>query len=390
MVASRMAEVEFSGTIKYSEMVKKLRAKLKTEGKPDDVISLTLGEPDFGTPQHIIDAAIKALNDKFTHYTSSYGIPELREAIAEKSWFENRIPCEKKNVMVTPTKLAIFSTIMALVDKGDEVMVPDPCWVSYLPCINLAQGKPILIPTVEDENFAVTTDRVSDLITEKTKMIILNSPSNPTGNVATLNELKGIADLAADHDILVLTDEIYEKIIFEGTHYSIASQPSMFDRTITVNGFSKSYAMTGWRLGWVVAPVPLLNEIAKIQQHSLTCATSFAQFGGLAALKGDQKCVSDMVDEFKARVELAVNELNSIEGIHTASPHGAFYVFFGYDIDKPSADLVELLIENAHVSFTPGIEFGPSGEGYIRMSCATSKEKIKEAVSRVGDVIKKL
>jgi aspartate aminotransferase len=371
-------------------MVKKLRARLKDEGKPDDVISLTLGEPDFSTPQHISDAAIKALNDKFTHYTSSYGIPELREAIAEKTWFENKIPCENKNIMVTPTKLGIFSTIMALVDKDDEVLVPDPCWVSYIPCIKLAQGKPVLIPTVEDENFAVTPERVIDLIKPKTKLIILNSPSNPTGNVATLEELKGIADLAADNDTLVLTDEIYEKIIYEGTHHSIASLPGMFDRTVTVNGFSKSYAMTGWRLGWIVAPKPLLNEIAKIQQHSLTCATSFAQYGGLAALKGDQKCIEEMVNEFKARVELAVNELNAIDGIHTASPHGAFYVFFGYDIDKPSADLVELFIDKAHVSFTPGSEFGPSGEKHIRMSCAISQEKIKEAIRRIGKVIEEL
>jgi len=390
MKASRMAEVEFSGTIKYGEMVKKLRARLKAEGKPDDVISLTLGEPDFSTPHHISEAAIKALNDDFTHYTSSYGIPELREAVAEKSRPENQIPCEFEHVMITPTKLAIFAAIMSLVGEGDEVLVPDPCWVSYIPCINLAQGKPVFIPTCADDNFAVTPERVNELITPKTKMIILNSPSNPTGNVAKLEEVKGIADLANDHDILVLTDEIYEKIIYEGTHHSIASLPDMFDRTITVNGFSKSYAMTGWRLGWVVAPKSLLNELAKIQQHSLTCATSFAQFGGVAALKGDQKCVEEMVDEFRARVKLAVNELNAIEGVHTTNPHGAFYVFFGYDIDMPSADLVELLIEKAHVSFTPGSVFGPSGESFIRMSCAKSQDKIHEALKRVAVVINDL
>lgn len=390
MVAARMTDVQFSGTIKYSEKVRKLRARLLAEGKSDDIISLTLGEPDFATPQHIIDAAAQALDDKYTHYTSPYGIPELRDAIADKSQDENKIPCERKNVIVTPAKHAIFSTIMSLVDEGDEVMLPDPCWVSYVPCINLVGAKPVFIKTEEADRFAVTPEKVSEAITPHTKMIILNSPSNPTGNVAKLDELKGIADLAIDHDMLVLSDEIYEKVIFEGEHHSIAALPNMFERTITVNGFSKSYAMTGWRLGWAVAPRPLLNELAKIQQHSITCCTSFAQYGGVAALKGDQQCILEMVEQFKARRDLAVEGLNKIEGIHCTSAPGAFYVFFGLDFNISSQEFVEELIEHAHLALTPGSVFGPSGEGYVRMSCAASQDTLGRGIERIEDVVAKL
>ncbi|MCK5559587.1 MAG: pyridoxal phosphate-dependent aminotransferase [Thermoplasmata archaeon] len=390
MVAARMTDVEFSGTIKYNEKVKILRVKLQAEGKPDDIISLTLGEPDFATPQHIIDAAVQALNAKYTHYTSPYGIPELRDAIAAKSQDENKIHCERKNVMVTPTKHAIFSAIMSLVDEGDEVMLPDPCWVSYVPCLNLVGAKPIFIKTDEANGFAVLPDKVNEAITPKTKMIILNSPSNPTGNVAKLDELKCIADLAIDHDLLVLADEIYEKIIFEGEHHSIAALPNMFERTITVNGFSKSYAMTGWRLGWAVAPEPLLNELAKIQQHSITCCTSFAQHGGVTALKGDQQCILEMVEQFKARRDLAVEGLNKIEGVHCTSPQGAFYVFFGLDLNMSSEEFVELLIEHAHMALTPGSLFGPSGEGFVRMSCAASQDTLGEGIERIAGVIDEL
>lgn len=385
-----MANVERSGTIKYSEKVKQLRAKLQSEGKPDDIISLTLGEPDFATPQHIIDGAIQALNNKFTHYTSPFGIPELREAIAAKSQTENKIACELENVMVTPTKHAIFSAIMSLVDEGDEVLIPDPCWVSYVPVIKLVGAKPVFVRTVESDRFSVLPDKVRDVITPNSKMIILNSPSNPTGNVAKHDELKGIADIAIDHNLLVLSDEIYENIIFEGAHHSIGSFPDMFERTITVNGFSKSYAMTGWRLGWVVAPLPLLNELAKIQQHSITCCTSFAQYGGVTALKGDQQCIHNMVEELKARRDLAVEELTKIDGIHCTAPHGAFYVFFRLELDKTSEEFVEFLIEHEHLALTPGSVFGPSGEGYVRMSCAASQDTIREGIERIEAAVDKL
>lgn len=377
MFTERMSRIAPSGTMVTGDLVE----RLKREGV--DVISFALGEPDFDTPKHIVDAAIKALNEGFTHYTPTAGIPELREAIADKSRKENNIPCDASNVMVTPTKLGIFASILALAEKDDEVIVPDPGFVSYFQIVNFASAKTVGVKISRDNDFRLLPEDLAEAITSKTRIIILNSPSNPTGGVATKEDLKGIADLAQDHNIHILTDEIYEKIIYDGEHHSIASFDNMFERTVTLNGFSKSYAMTGWRLGWVLASEEIIKQIQKIQQHSISCATSFAQKGGVAALKGTQEPVKEMVSEFKKRRDLIVEGINSIPGLSCPKPKGAFYAFTKFDHDMSSVDFAKMLIEKAHVAVTPGSAFGQYGEGFVRFSYATSQEKIKEGLKRI-------
>lgn len=384
MFADRMNRIGPSGTMATGDLVE----KLKMGGI--DIISFALGEPDFATPKHIINAAIQALNQGFTHYTPTPGIPELREAIAEKSLKENKIPCAASNVIVTPTKLGIFASLLALTGEGDEVILPDPGFVSYFQVINFSGAKAVGIRLSQDNNFRLLPEDVAEAITPKTKVMILNSPSNPTGSVATMDDLKGIAELAVDHDVYVITDEIYEKIIYEGEHYSIASFDNMFERTVTLNGFSKSYAMTGWRLGWILAPEEIGREIQKIQQHSISCAVSFAQKGGLAALKGTQEPIKKMVAEFKARRDLMLEGINSISKLRCPKPQGAFYAFTEFDHDMSSVEFAKLLIEKAHVAVTPGSAFGRCGEGFIRFSYAASRENIIEGLGRIEKTLAEL
>lgn len=383
MFAERMSRISESGTVRISNIV----GKLRSEGK--DIVSFALGEPDFPTPRHIVEAASRALNEGFTHYTPSNGIPELREAIAEKMQKENCVNCAPANVMVTPAKQAIFMTIMALVDEGDEVIIPDPAWVSYVPIVNFAGGKPVFVQTSGDD-FSLKAEDVADRVTERTKMIIVNSPSNPTGGLMDRNGLELLADLATDRKLIVLSDEIYEKIIYEGTHHSIASFDGMFERTVTINGFSKAYAMTGWRLGYMVADKPVLDQVGKLQQQSITCAASFAQKAGVAALKGGDDCVRKMVDEFRARRDLLVKRLNSIKGFRCGTPKGAFYTFPSFDFKMSSSEFTEHLLKEAQVSVTPGIEFGPSGEGHVRFSYAASRENIEKGMDRIARAVETL
>ena len=379
-----MQRVAESGTVRMGNMEREMKAKgIK-------VISFALGEPDFDTPQHIKDAAIESLRAGFTHYTASKGIVELRQAIAEKSIRENGIDCTPDEVIVTPTKLGIYESMMAFVEEGDEVVVPDPGWVSYVPMVNLAGGKAVNVKLKEEQDFRMTPELVHEAITPRTKMILLNSPSNPTGTVMTGADFKGIAELARDHNLLVLTDEIYEKLVYEGKHVSIAALDGMYERTITLNGFSKSYAMTGWRIGWLVAHKDLLKPIDKVQQHSLTCCTSFAQKGALAALRGPQKCVEDMFNEFRKRRDYMVQRVNSTGLFECRKPSGAFYVFPRYHLKTPSLELAEKLLSTAHVGMTPGSAFGDGGEGFLRMSYANSMENLKKGMDAIEEAMRKL
>lgn len=381
MFADRMSRMGPSGTLVTQDLVEKLK------GEGIDIISFALGEPDFDTPKHIVDAAKEALTSGFTHYTCSDGILELREAIAKKSKIENKIPCDASNVIVTPTKLGIFASVMALTQKGDEVILADPGFVSNFQIINFSGAKPVNVRTIMESDFRLLTEDVANAITPRTKVIMLNSPANPTGCVAKEEDIKGISDLAADYGIYVISDEIYEKIIYEGEHYSIASIDNMFERTVTLNGFSKSYAMTGWRLGWIVASEEIVKAIKKIQQHSISCCVSFAQKGGVAALAGPQDPVREMVAEFKARRDLIVDSINSISNLECKKPNGAFYVFAKFDYDLSSLDFAKFLIEKAHVAVTPGSAFGSGGEGYVRFSYATSRENIKEGLKRIESAL---
>jgi len=378
MIADRIARVRESGTMKMKE----LAGQKKAEGKK--ILSFTVGEPDFDTPKNIVEAAKKALDEGKTRYLNAAGLPELREAIAKTSKENNAIPCDASNVLVAPTKHAMFETIMATVNEGEEVIMPDPAWVSYEPATALAGGRAVPVTTTAEDEWRVLPEAVAELITPKTKMILLNSPSNPCGSIAKKEDIKGIADLAKDHDLVVLSDEVYEKIVFDGhKHYSIAAEPDMFERTVTISGFSKTYAMTGWRMGWLVAPKPLFNAINKIQQHSITHCTTFAQYGALAGLVESQEPVKMMVNEFRERRDLVMKLIGEIPQLHCDVPKGAFYVFPKFDSTMNSEQMALYLMDKAEVAMTGGSAFGAAGEGHLRLSYATSKENIATGLERV-------
>ncbi|NLX47312.1 MAG: pyridoxal phosphate-dependent aminotransferase [Euryarchaeota archaeon] len=381
MFAKRMGSVPESGTVKIANLV----SKLKGEGV--DIISFSMGEPDFHTPENIKEACVRSLSNDFTYYTPSAGIPELRKAVAERCRQLNGIPCEASNVLVTPTKQAIFMTMLAMVDDGDEVIVPDLAWGTFEACARLAGGKVRYANLSADNGFRMTPDLVSERISKRTKMIVLNSPSNPCGSVLTRDDVQGIADLAVDHDLYVLADEIYNQLVFEGEHTSISSLDGMFDRTITVDGFSKSYAMTGWRAGWAVAPKPIFKELNKLQTQSITCVTSFVQEACLEALRGPQASVSMMKEEFRARRDLVRSLMDDIPSLDCPLPSGAFYMMPSYDLDMSSEDMASYLLKEAHVAVTPGSAFGPAGEGRFRLSYAASRENIKEGMARIKDAL---
>ncbi|MFZ3167745.1 MAG: pyridoxal phosphate-dependent aminotransferase [Candidatus Methanoperedens sp.] len=379
MTAKRLQNITESATLRISN----LASELKSQGK--DIISFSLGEPDFTTPSHIIDAAKASLERGETHYTPSSGIPELRKAIAEKLKKENKIETKLGNIIVTPgAKQAIFEVILSVLREGDEAILFDPAWVSYDPCIQLAGARTVWAPTSRNNGFS--PENISEYITKKTKLIVINSPCNPTGSVYSKETLKEIADISIDKNIFVLSDEIYEKIIYDREHISIASLDGMQDLTITVNGFSKAYAMTGWRLGYVNAPKEVYEQMLKLHSHSVSQATSFVQYAGITALQGDQAPVAAMVREFRARRDLLVRGLNKI-GIKCAMPDGAFYAFADVSEYGTGEKVAELLLNKAFVATTPGSAFGEAGNDFIRISYATSQERIKEALRRMEAVL---
>jgi len=375
--AKRLSGVPASGTVALSNLV----SQMKSMGI--DIVSFSMGEPDFVTPENIIEACKESLDKGFTHYTPSAGIPELRKAIAAKAFSDNRIPCTAKNVLVTPCKHAIFMSALAFLDPGDEVILPDPSWVSYEACIKLAGAKPVYIPTKFDDNFIIDPSHISAAITPKTKMIILNSPSNPTGSVIPCETIKDISRIAIEHNLTVLSDEIYESIIYEGKHHSMAALPEMFERTITISGLSKTYAMTGWRLGWAIASEKSIKELDKLQTHSISCCVSFTQPAAVEAITGPQKEKDNMVKEFRKRRDLAVDLIRDIKGLDVNVPKGAFYLFPKYDSKVKSEVLCTKMLEEAHVAVTPGSAFGPCGEGFFRLSYAASEDQIREGMSRI-------
>ena len=384
MVSKRLQEIPASGTIAISNLV----SQMKADGV--DIVSFSMGEPDFTTPDNVIEACCNSLHNGFTHYTPSTGIPALRKAVADQARRDDKVPCDASNVLITPCKQAIFMTALAYIDPGDEVILADPSWVSYEACIRLAGGKPVYIPTKFEDNFVLDPALIEAAITPKTKMIVLNTPSNPTGAVIPRDVLKQIADIAMARGIKVLADEIYSSIIYEGEHTSIASFPGMFDNTIIVSGLSKSFAMTGWRLGWAIAPEEDIKNINKLQSHSISCAVSFVQEAAVEAITGPQQSKYDMVKQFKVRRDLAYDLITDIPGIECNVPKGAFYLFPKYNRDIPSAKLAETLLKEGHVAVTPGTAFGPGGEGFFRVSYATSEDQIREGISRIKNTISKL
>ncbi|MFZ1127799.1 pyridoxal phosphate-dependent aminotransferase [Methanoregula sp.] len=373
-LSEKVAGIAPSATIEISNKAK----KMQREGI--DVISLSIGEPDFDTPKHIRDACIDALNRGETHYAPSNGIPELLTAISDKIAKENKFPCKPDQVIVTcGAKDAIYEGMEAALNPGDEVLLLTPAWVSYEPCVQMANGK-IVKHAVNQKTFQLD-DSILERVNARTKMIVVNSPSNPSGAVFDAKSMKLVADLCEDHDIYAMSDEIYEKLVYGKEHISLASIGDMAQRTITINGFSKAYAMTGWRLGYAAAPLAIIKEMSKVQQHSVSQATTFAMWGAVAALKGDQQCVGEMRREFDCRRKYMIAELNRM-GYGTAPADGAFYAFVKVDGDDMA--IAARWLEEGHVAVTPGSSF--DAPGWIRLSYAASLDRLKEAMGRIERV----
>jgi len=367
------------------------RAKL-LEKKGKDIIHLEIGEPDFDTPNNIKDAAIKALKEGYTHYGPSAGLPEVREVIAQYVSKTRKINAKPEQVVVTPgAKPIMFFSILALANEGDEVIYPNPGFPIYESVINFVGAKAVPIKLREENDFRLDTDELKKLVTDKTKMIIINSPQNPTGGVLTKDDLKVIAEIALSKDIMVLADEIYSRTLYDGEHHSISSFPGMQEKTIILDGMSKTYAMTGWRLGYGVMREDLAVLIAKLQTNSNSCTASFTQRAGIECLTGPQDEAEKMVAEFKKRRDVIVKGLNSIPKISCKTPQGAFYVFpnikqTGWNSKK----LADHLLENAGVAVLSGTSFGEYGEGYIRISYANSVENIKKGLERIEQALSKI
>lgn len=371
---------------------------LAMRSRGTDVISFGAGEPDFDTPDHIKEAAIRAIGDGFTKYTPVGGIDELKDAIIEKFRRDNELSYERSEILVScGGKHGLYNLAQALFEPGDEVIIPGPFWVSYPPIVELAGAVPVIVETSETEGFRLSPERLLEVITPRTKALILNTPSNPTGAAYERRELEELANVVLKNGIYVVSDEIYEKIVFDGFRpTSIASlNREMKGRTVIVHGVSKTYAMTGWRIGFTAGPADLIKAMAAIQSQSTSNPTSIAQKAAAIALAGPQEPVAEMVKVFQERRDLMVNRLNAIEGVSCFKPHGAFYVFpnFSSWIDRAyrtrrvsgSVGLADYLLSEAHVALVPGLSFG--AEGHERLSFATSTQNIREGLDRIEEAL---
>ncbi len=384
-LARRMSRL---GTETAFEVLNKARA-LERQGK--SIIHLEIGEPDFDTPANVVEAAVDALHKGWTHYSPSAGLPELRQTIADYVSRTRSIKVLPEEVVVVPGgKPIIFFTMLALIDEGDEVVYPNPGFPIYESMIHYVGGHAVPIQLREDRDFSLEVNELAALITERTKLIILNSPHNPTGGVMQRKDVEQLAKVIGDRNILVLSDEIYSRLLFEGEHFSIVSVPGMQERTILLDGFSKTYAMTGWRMGYGIMRPDLAAHITRLMTNSNSCTASFTQIAGIEALRGDQSSVDHMCAEFKRRRDVFVAGLNKIKGFSCRLPKGAFYVF--PNITKTgwkSKPLADALLEQAGVAALSGTAFGDFGEGYLRFSVANSLENLQQALDRVDQWTKK-
>lgn len=378
-IADRMNRL---GTESAFDVLAKAK-QLEAQGKK--IIHLEIGQPDFPTPINICEAAFRAMKDGYTGYSPAAGLLELREVVAEHISTTRGIEVHPDEVVVTPgAKPIIFFTLLALVNEGDEVIYPDPGFPTYESVINFIGAKGIPLPLREEVDFRFHIDDLVDLISERTRLLILNSPQNPTGGLLQKEELEAIAKLANQHDFYVLSDEIYSHILYEGNHESIIGFPGMKARTILLDGHSKTYSMTGWRLGYGVVPKPLVEKIVRLMINSNSCTCSFTQMAGIEALKGSQDFVEQMVAEFKRRRDAVVDGLNAIAGITCLKPKGAFYVFPNVkQIPLSCEALADYLLEEAGVALVAGTAFGKFGDGYLRISYVNSLENIQEALERI-------
>ena len=389
-----ISSIEESKTMAISSLVKKLKA----EGK--NVLSFSAGEPDFPTPEFIKQAAIKAINNNFTKYTPNEGFPPLINAIIEKFSKDNNLEFKPQNILVSDgAKHSLYNLIMAICNPGDEVIFQAPYWVSYPQMVKLAQAKSVIINAGVEQNYKITPEQLRDSITSRTKVFLFNTPSNPTGSVYSKDEIKALAEVLKEKDIYIISDEIYEKIVFDGEeHFSIGSIDYLKDRTITVNGVSKAYAMTGWRIGYAAGKAEIIKLARNLQSHSTSNASSISQAATLAALTEESHEIRDMVEKFKTRRDYIYEELNKIDGIKCPLPKGAFYVFYdvssyygkhinGYDI-KDSTSFCNYMLSEQNVGLVPGIAFG--NDNCVRMSYACSMEELSDGVERIKTALHKL
>lgn len=393
-LANRLQAIKPSPTLALNAKAKALAAQ------GVDVVGLAAGEPDFDTPEYIKQAAIDAMRAGFTKYTATAGIPELRAAICEKFQRDNQLTYTPDQVVVTAGgKHALFNLFLALLNEGDEVIILAPYWVSYPEMVLLAGGKPVILETREEDGFAPDPEAIRRALTPRTRALIINSPSNPSGAVLSRQALEGIADAVRGHDCLIVSDDMYEKLLYEGQFLNIANvAPDLFPRLVVTNGMSKAYAMTGWRLGYAAGPKPLIAAMQMIQDQSTSNASSIVQKAGLAALQGPEDTIRTMVAEYRVRRDLFVDGLNAIPGIHCRKPEGAFYVlpnmrallgrtYKGRKLES-SVQISEILLDDFRVAAVPGSPFG--AEGYVRMSFVTSREVLQKGLVRLREFVSSL
>lgn len=378
MLASRISSISESKSVATSNKA----AELVKAGKR--IYNFGIGEPDFTTPEHIIKAGLDAAMNGKTHYTSSYGIMELREAISSKMNSFNGVRATPKNVLVTPTKFSLNLAVMSLLNPGDEAILPEPFYLSYPDIVRLHGGK--VLPSPTDSNYSFDLDDMRKLVTPRTRMIIISNPTNPTGRVYSEKELKELSDFVLEHNLFLLSDEIYEDLIFEGKMFSPASSEEMFDRTITVGGFSKSYAMTGWRIGYMVASEDIIKASNKIQQQTITCAPSISQYASIAAIK-DRNTPKKFNEVFRKRRDLVHKLISESKSLSMRRPDGTFYAFVKYEGSEPSDSFAERLLNEKLVVVTPGSAFGNQGEHHFRLSFATDDETIEEGIAKIRQFV---
>jgi aspartate aminotransferase len=385
-LAQRMDQIGTEGAF---EVLARARA-LEAQGR--DVIHLEIGEPDFATPAHIVEAGAQALRAGHTHYTPPIGVPALRQAIARHVSHSRGVEVSPEQVVVTPgAKPIMFFAMLTLLEAGDEAIYPDPGFPIYRSMIRFVGATPVPLPLHEEQNFRFDADEFRSLVSDRTRLVILNSPHNPTGGALTRQDLEAVAEVAQERDILVLSDEIYDRILYEGEHLSILSLPGMESHTILLGGFSKTYAMTGWRMGYGVMPRELTGQFAKLIINSNSCTAGFTQQAGIAALEGPQDAVHAMVAAFQKRRQVIVEGLNRIPGFRCLRPAGAFYVFPNVNGTGMSSKAVaDCLLQEAGVAVLDGGDFGRQGEGYLRLSYANSVENIQRALERIEQAISSL
>lgn len=383
-IAARMNRMAPSGIRKVNEKA------LAMERAGERVLHFEIGRPDFDTPEYIKRAAEQALADGKVHYTSNFGLMELRQAIADKLKRENNVDYTASEVLVTVgLSEAVFAVLATILEEGDEILVPDPVWLNYINVPNLLGAKAVTYGLTEETGFQMNLEEVKAKITPKTRAIVIITPNNPTGGVLSEDVLKELAEIAVSNDLMVISDEVYERLVYDGAkHISIASLPGMKERTFTMNGMSKAYAMDGWRLGYVAAPEEYILAMNKFHQHNTTCAPNFVQVAAIAALNEEGDEVKEMVKEYQRRRDYAVKAINEIPGLHCECPKGAFYIFINCkSLNMKSADLSAYLLEEAKIALVPGDVFGPGGEGYLRMSFANSYENVVEGCTQLKKAV---